>query len=189
MRPREATPRGDARGEEIDHGMTDKERDPETDGPEGAADDTEFADATNDAEDAEGAEDADDTEEAAADDDAVDDEAAAETAPAAGPGGRRARDRKARPGAPVAAPSVSEQAVHINDRASAVFVFVMIGVFVAIIGYALLFGQGGFASNLLPASTPVVTAAPTAAPTPTAAPSATPAPSPSDAASPSPAAS
>ena len=135
-------------------------------------------------------------------DDIADDAEPAVAAGGAAAGGRRSRDRKPRAGAPVVVPSLSEQAVHINDRASAVFVLAMVGVFVAIFGYALLFGQGGFVSNLLPTPTPVVTpvptptAAPTAAPsvTPapsvTAAPSVTPAPSPSSAvASPSPAAS
>ena len=181
--------------------MTDQERDPEAVGPEGAGDETDTADDT-----------ADETTDTADDLAAVDDELEAdegvddaETVDDAEPavvaaGGRRSRDRKPKAGAPVVVPSISEQAVHIGDRASAVFVLAMVGVFVAIFGYALLFGQGGFVSNLLPTPTPVVTPAPTATPTaaptavataaPSAAPSVTPAPSPSAAnASPSPAAS
>ena len=96
-------------------------------------------------------------------------------------GGRRSRDRKPKAAAPVVVPSISEQAVHISERASAVFVLAMVGIFVAIFGYALLFGQGGFVSNLLPTPTPVVTPAPT--PAPTAAPTAEPTIAPSPAAS------
>jgi hypothetical protein len=180
--------------------MTDQKRDPEAIGPEGAMDETEAAaDAAADTDES-----ADYTDEAFEADDDVD--AAADVAPAgvaASAAGRRSRDRRAKTVAPVAPPSISEQAVHINDRASAVFVLAMIGVFVAIFGYALLFGQGGFVSNMLPTPTPVITPAPTATPTAdpsasasaapsasaSAAPSVTPAPSPSAVASPSPAAS
>jgi hypothetical protein len=145
--------------------MTDQERDPEAVGPEGAGDET-----TDTADDWAAA--ADGLE----DDEGVDD---AEAVVAAGAGGRRSRDRKPKAGAPVVVPSISDQAVHINDRASAVFVLAMIGVFVAIFGYALLFGQGGFVTNLLP--TPVVTPAPT--PVPSAAPTAAPTIAPTPAAS------
>ena len=97
--------------------MTDQERDPEAVGPEGAGDETDAADDI-----------ADETTDTADDLAAVDDEPEADegvddaepTAVAAGAGGRRSRDRKPKAGAPVVVPSISEQAVHINDRASAI---------------------------------------------------------------------
>lgn len=155
--------------------MTDQERDPEAVGPEGAGDETDAADDKAD-ETTDTADDWAAVEDGLEDDEGVDD---AEAVVAAGAGGRRSRDRKPKAGAPVVVPSISEQAVHINDRASAVFVLAMIGVFVAIFGYALLFGQGGFVTNLLP--TPVVTPAPT--PVPSAAPTAAPTIAPTPAAS------
>ena len=39
--------------------------------------------------------------------------------------------------------------MHVQDRASAVFVIALVGVFVAIIGYGLLFGHSGFISGIL----------------------------------------
>jgi len=154
--------------------MTDQERDPEAVGPEGAADETDTADETAD-ETTDTADDLAAVDDELEADEGVDDAEAAEPAAVAA-GGRRSRDRKPKAGAPVVVPSISEQAVHIGDRASAVFVLAMVGVFVAIFGYALLFGQGGFVSNLLPTPTPVVTPAPTAAPTAAPTPVATPAP-------------
>lgn len=148
--------------------MTDQERDPEAVGPEGAGDETNAADDIAD-------ETTDTADDWAVDEEPEADEGVDDAEPvAAGAGGRRSRDRKPKAGAPVVVPSISDQAVHINDRASAVFVLAMVGVFVAIFGYALLFGQGGFVSNLLPTPTPVVTPVPTAAPTaePSAAPTA-----------------
>jgi hypothetical protein len=103
-------------------------------------------------------------------------------------------------GQPAAAPSVAQEAVHVQDRASAVFVIVLVGAFVAIIGYGLVFGYAGFVSGILATPKPVPTipasvepsVAPSVAPSVSAAPSASAAPStaPSaEPASPSPAAS
>ena len=52
---------------------------------------------------------------------------------------------------------MSDQAVHVDDRASAIFVIAVVGVFIAIFGYALLFGYSGLASGLLPKATPTPT--------------------------------
>ena len=100
--------------------------------------------------------------------------------------GRGSRDRErqsARSGL-----SPSEVAVHVSDRVSAVFVVVVVAVFIGILGYGLLGGQGGFLTPL-PTPAPLPSATPSAAPStaPSEAPSA--APSPSSAASGSPAAS
>ena len=77
------------------------------------------------------------------------------------------------------APTVSEQAVHINDRASAVFVIVVVAVFAVIFLNALLLGHRGTFSGLFP--TPVVTEEPQATeePSDSAGASASPAASPS----------
>jgi hypothetical protein len=173
-------PAGVARGEEIDHRMTDKQRDPKAAGPAGATDDTEAVD--------DAALDIDTAPDAAAPWDQADEsvDAAADVTPAAavaaGKASRGARDRRPK-AAPAAPPSVSAQAVHVNDRASAVFVLASIGVFVALFAWALLFGHGGFVTNVMATPTPAPTATP--APTPTPAPTASPAASPSAAASPS----
>ena len=160
--------------------MTDQKRDPEAISPEGAGDETDTADETADetidtADDLAAVYDELEADEGVDDAEAVDD---AEPAVVAA-GGRRSRDRKPKAGAPVVVPSISEQAVHIGDRASAVFVLAMVGVFVAIFGYALLFGQGGFVSNLLATPTPVVTPAPSPTAAPSAAPSVAPSAAPS----------
>jgi hypothetical protein len=55
---------------------------------------------------------------------------------------------------PAAVPTVSDKAVHVDDRASALFVIAVVGLFVAIFGYALLFGYSGLASGLFPNATP-----------------------------------
>ncbi len=199
-------PAGDARGEETDHRMTDEERDPEAaHGPDTATDDT----ATAPLAATDGPDGPDDTVELDEDEDEDEDEEP-ETAPAAAPGpaaagtrgGRRARSQPPSKAAPVVA-SVSEQAVHIGDRASAVFTIGVVGVFVAILLYGMLLGHGGFVTNLMatptpaPTVVPVASASPSAAASPAAstpasvAPSAAPSglPSPSPAASPSPSAS
>jgi len=137
-------PAGVARGEEIDHRMTDKQRDPKAAGPAGATDDTEAVD--------DAALDIDTAPDAAAPWDQADEsvDAAADVTPAAavaaGKASRGARDRRPK-AAPAAPPSVSAQAVHVNDRASAVFVLASIGVFVALFAWALLFGHGGFVAR------------------------------------------
>src|SRR3954470_7358217 len=53
-----------------------------------------------------------------------------------------------------AAPSVSDQAVHINDRASAIFVIALVGMFVAVFVAAMLVGPGGLFGNVLKGPTP-----------------------------------
>ena len=80
------------------------------------------------------------------------------------PARRRGRRRTAPPPraqgpakAAPAAPTVSEKAVHVDDRASAIFVIAVVGVFIAIFVYALLFGYSGLASGLLPKATPTPT--------------------------------
>ena len=80
--------------------------------------------------------------------------AAAAAAVGTAPTGRGAKARPPAKGAPVA-PSVSEQAVHVNDRASAVFVIVVVAVFALIFVNALFLGHKGLFSGLLPHSTPV----------------------------------
>src|SRR6478735_3749187 len=99
-------------------------------------------------------------EEPEADDVDEDDDAATAVAPAAAaaavaaaPTGRGAKGRPPAKGAAVA-PSVSEQAVHVNDRASAVFVIVVVAVFALIFVNALLLGHKGLFSGLLPHATP-----------------------------------
>ena len=76
-----------------------------------------------------------------------------------------------------------DPSLRIKDRASSIFVLVTVGVFVAILLNALVFGHGGFLTPL-PSPTPVpsITAAPTAAP----ASSVTAAPAPSVSAAPAP---
>jgi hypothetical protein len=58
---------------------------------------------------------------------------------------------------PAAVPTVSDKAVHVDDRASALFVIAVVGLFVAIFGYALLFGSNGLASGVFPKATPTPT--------------------------------
>jgi hypothetical protein len=112
----------------------------------------------------------------------------AEEAPAA-PAGRRGRGRVPVRAAP-AAPTVSELAVHVSDRVSAVFVIGVVAVFAGILLYGMLLGNGGFITGLT-ATPPLPTLAPTASPIPSAssAASASPAASASSGASASPAAS
>ena len=144
--------------------MTDQERDAAALGADAAVDDET------------GVDDTDEAEEAAAADDAVEsgqDGTAAKGAAAATTGGGR-RNRGLPKAAP-SAPSVSEQAVRVDDRASAWFVIALVALFAIVLANALLLGHGGLVSHLLPTPTPIVTAAPTAKPTaaPTASPSAT----------------
>ena len=74
------------------------------------------------------------------------------------------RGKSQQPAKPVkAAPTVSEQAVHVKDRASAIFVIVVVGVFAVIFLNALFFGHKGMFSGLLPHATPVATEAPASA--------------------------
>jgi hypothetical protein len=94
---------------------------------------------------------------------------AAGTAVTAGAGATAAQRRPMRPGErraaqgppAAAAPTPSQQAVHIEDRASRYFVLLSIGVFVLILLNALLLGEGGLLS---PAPTPRPSAGPTALP-------------------------
>ncbi|HEY5436140.1 MAG TPA: hypothetical protein VIK13_12975 [Candidatus Limnocylindrales bacterium] len=141
--------------------MTDKQRDPKAAGPEGATNDTQAMD--------DAALDIDTAPDAAAPWDQADEsvDAAADVTPAAAvaaaKASRGARDRRPK-AAPAAPPSVSAQAVHVNDRASAVFVLASIGVFVALFAWALLFGHGGFVTNVMATPTPAPTATPAASP-------------------------
>ncbi|MDQ6794302.1 MAG: hypothetical protein M3067_05715, partial [Chloroflexota bacterium] len=61
------------------------------------------------------------------------------SAPAPPPPGRRTPDPRARPAPPAAAPATpSEQAVHIDDRVSAIFVLATVAIFVLILLNGLL---------------------------------------------------
>ncbi len=164
--------------------MTDQERDPEATGPEGAADPEAAADAV-------AAPDAVDAAAEAApepEDMPVDEAVAGTTAETAS----RRKDRtqgKGTPakGQPAVAPSVAQEAVHVQDRASAVFVIAIVGVFVAILAYGLLFGHGGLVSGALATPKPVPTVPASVAPSaaPSVAPSAAPSVAPSVSAAPS----
>ena len=104
-------------------------------------------------------------------------------APAA-PSRRKGRGRDA--AKPVAAaPSVAEEAVHITDRASAVFVIGVTLVFVVILLNGMLLGKRGFITQALatPKPTPGVTASPVASASPSASVTVSEAPSASPAAS------
>ncbi len=153
--------------------MTEQERDAAALGADGAVDDEAVTDAALVTEDdADESDQSDETENAA---NAVPDgEAVAGAgAAAAAAGGRRNRGL---PKAAPAAPSVSEQAVRVDDRASAWFVIALVAIFAIVFANALLLGNGGLVSHILPTPTPVVTPVPTAKPTaaPTASPKATP---------------
>lgn len=90
---------------------------------------------------------------------------AAAAAGAAAPGRRpiRPSERRAARGVATTAPTPSEQAVHVEDRASKWFVIGSIAVFVAILLNAMLLGQGG-ALVPDPTPTPVPTASSPASP-------------------------
>lgn len=169
--------------------MTEHERDAEASGPDGAGDETEGAFPATEGEEFEEPE-----EEGEAFEESEEDTFGPSAAPAAPAARRRERGRPSLRAAPVA-PSVSEQAVRVNDRASAVFVLGMVGVFVAILLYGMLFGHSGFVTGLLatptPSPTPVVTVSPSASTSPAASesPVVSESPSASPAASTSPAAS
>ncbi|HEU0243973.1 MAG TPA: hypothetical protein VFQ75_08715 [Candidatus Limnocylindrales bacterium] len=210
--------------------MTDEERDPESAaGAEGTTDQpaeeaaTEVVESPVAADEPAADEQADETDEAEPLDEADEDEAededeedeledeaaapvgAAAAAGAAAATGARRTPRGTPPRKATAAPTVSEQAVRVDDRASAIFVVGVVGVFVAIFVLALLFGYGSLFGNVFKGATPVptieVTAAPSgsaaaspsasasAAPSVSVAPSASPAASPSAEPSPSPSAS
>lgn len=143
--------------------MTDEERDPEAaNGPDPAAEDADR--------EADGADDAEGLAENEADEYEDEEEAAPASAPKAvadARGGRRARSQPPAKAAPVVA-SVSEQAVHVGDRASALFVIGVVGVFVAILLYGMLLGHGGFVTNVMATPTPVPTVVPVASASPSA---------------------
>jgi hypothetical protein len=88
-----------------------------------------------------------------------------ELATSAQPRGREARRLRGRPATPPA--TVSEQAVHIDDRISKLFVAGTVAVFVLILLNGLLLGRNG-ALSPTPTPTPVpsATAAPSVAPSP-----------------------
>jgi hypothetical protein len=78
---------------------------------------------------------------------------------------RDARGTRQRAVAPVASPS--EQAVHVDDRISSLFVAVIVAVFVLIILNGLLLGRNGALSpRPTPTPVPTVTAAPSVGPSP-----------------------
>jgi hypothetical protein len=86
------------------------------------------------------------------------------------------RGARGRPGAHQAittGPSASEAAVHVGDPASAVYVVAIVLVFIAIFGYALIGGVGGFLTPL-PTPAPAPSFGPTAVPSGSLAPSAVP---------------
>ncbi len=72
------------------------------------------------------------------------------------PRGRRLRGQPTT----VAAPSVSERAVRVDDRFSSWYVIALVAVFGLIFANAILFGHSGFISGLFPTPTPIVTASP-----------------------------
>jgi hypothetical protein len=75
-------------------------------------------------------------------------------------GPERGRGRQPALRAAPMAPSVSEQAVRVDDRASAVFVLGVVAVFVGILLYGMLFGHAGFLTGLLATPTPTEVATP-----------------------------
>src|SRR4029077_3728341 len=121
----------------------------------------------------EGFDDADVDDEADADG-LEDEEEEIDERPAAAAPGRRGSitSAEARRSGP-AGPSVSERAVHLDDRASAIFVLGIVATFVGIVLYALLAGEAGFFTPLA-TETPFPTEAPSASvsASPSAAPSA-----------------
>ena len=152
--------------------MTEQERDAAVLGADGAVDDEAVDDAAL-------AEDAFEDEGTGATEAPV----AAASATAAG-----TQRKRGTPKAAPVAPSVSEQAVRVDDRASAWFVMALVALFAIVFANALLLGHGGLVSNIFPSPTPAVTAAPTAKPTavPTAKPTASPTAVPSASATPAP---
>ena len=159
--------------------MTEQEHDPLADA------DAEGVASTDELEDDDAAEGADDlsSDEAEGDADEAGEEELEDEAPVAA---HRTRDRHPVRAAPVA-PSVSDIAVHVSDRGSAVFVLAIVGVFVVILLYGMLLGHNGLISGLFPTPSPSPTPIATPAPSPIATDS--PVPSGSAAASGSPAAS
>lgn len=68
-----------------------------------------------------------------------------------------------------------DPALRIKDRASAIFVLITVGVFVAIFLNAMLFGHGGFFTPIpSPTPIPTLTAAPSGTPSPSITPTAAP---------------
>jgi hypothetical protein len=98
---------------------------------------------------------------------------------------REARARAARIAAPV--PSPSDQAVHIDDRISKLFVVATVVVFLLIFLNGLLLGRGGALSpSPTPRPTPSATASPSAGPSGSASPGASGSASPAASTSPGP---
>ena len=86
--------------------------------------------------------------------------------------GRVAKDNRV-PAAPARAQTASDIAVHIDDRASAIFVIAVIAIFGLIFLNALLLGKGGLLAPIAtPAPVVVASPAPSAAPSASVAPSA-----------------
>lgn len=179
-----------AREQETDHRMTDQEHDEDASKALARDEDEETLVDEDEVGDDEYLDDGSAEEAAAAEAAAISADRGALEEPRTG---RRGLRGPARP-SPVA-PSVSEQAVHITDRASSAFVVGTVAVFVLILLYGILLGRAGIVSDALATPTPVPTAVPslTAAPSaseslgPSASASAVPSASASGVASPSPA--
>ncbi len=156
--------------------------DEELPGDDGTFQDANPDDAADDDAEAEEAEaaaeedEANEAEAAADDEDEYEDEEGAEeplVVPARGGRGGAAA-AEARRGGP-AGPSVAERAVHLEDRASAIFVLAIVATFVGILLYGMLAGGDGFFTPL-----PTPSPTPTEEPIPSDEPSESPSASPSD---------
>lgn len=92
------------------------------------------------------------------------------------------RRRSAQPPSVQRAPTQSELAVRVTDNSSRIFVIATVAIFVAILGYGLVGGVGGFLTTTpAPSAAPSVSAAPSESVVPSlsATPSTEPIPSPS----------
>lgn len=159
---------------ETDTRMTDQQRDPEADGPEGAADPDLAADAAPGADDTDMTDaELDERDELDADEaDDQDEDQVAEAPVATRPGGAASTPAQRKGKAPAArlasTPTLADEAVHVGDRVSTYFVIGTVGLFVLILLWALVWGQNGLIADALatprPARTPVVTIAPSTIP-------------------------
>ena len=73
------------------------------------------------------------------------------------------------------AAQAEEELPYIDDRASKVWVLALVGIFVLILAYGLLFGHGGMLSPATPSPAPSPTPSPTLSASPRPSTSATPA--------------
>jgi hypothetical protein len=157
--------------------------DEELPGDDGTFQDANPADSAETADDAAAEAESDEAADAEDEDEAdYDDEEEADETPVVAParggrGGAAAAGRTAPAG-----PSVAERAVHLEDRASAIFVLAIVATFVGILLYGMLAGGAGFFTPL-PTPSPTPTEEPIPSESPSGSPSASPSTSP--AASPS----